>query len=180
VVDTGAADIAAITTVFNADFAHQAVTPGDGDDLVWSPTDSQTHLLAVINGARASLRLLQEEMSDTAVINALVSAAKRGVDVQLTGENEDGEYDSEYTKLADAGVHISYYSSSTGFYIHAKVIEADFGTSAAKAFIGSENVTANSLNDNRELGLIVSTPAILSSIEATFSTDFSDGTPFAS
>ena len=180
VVDTDAADISAITTVFNADFAHKAVTPGDGDDLVWSPTDSQTHLLAVINGATASLRLFEEEMSDTAVINALVSAAKRGVDVQLTGENEDGEYDSEYTKLADAGVHISYYSSSTGFYIHAKVIEADFGTSAARAFIGSENVTANSLNDNRELGLIVSTPAILSSVEAAFSTDFAGGTPFTS
>jgi cardiolipin synthase A/B len=178
VVDTDANDIAAIVKVFNADFAHKSVAPGDGDDLVWSPTDSQAHLLALINGATTSLSLFEEEMSDSAIINALVSAAKRGVDVQLVGENEDGDYDSEYDTLAAAGVHISYYSSSTGFYIHAKVIEADYGTSAAKVFIGSENATDNSLNDNRELGLIISTPAILSSIEATFSTDFSDGTPW--
>ena len=175
VVDTDAADISAITTVFNADFAHKAVTPGDGDDLVWSPTDSQTHLLAVINGATASLRLFEEEMSDTAVINALVSAAKRGVDVQLTGENEDGEYDSAYAKLARAGIHISYYSSSTGFYIHGKVIEADYGTSHAKVFIGSENFSSTSLNDNRELGLITSNHAVLAAIASTFAADFRSG-----
>jgi phosphatidylserine/phosphatidylglycerophosphate/cardiolipin synthase-like enzyme len=41
VVDTNRADVAAITEVFDADFAHLAVGPGDGVDLVWSPTDSQ-------------------------------------------------------------------------------------------------------------------------------------------
>jgi cardiolipin synthase A/B len=179
VIDTNAEDVAAVVKVFNADYAHEAVTPGDGADLVWSPTNSQTKLLALINGAKSSLRIYSEEMDDTAIENALVSAAKRGVDVQLCGENEDGEYDSAYTTLADAGVHISYYSNPDGFYIHGKVIEADYGKSDAKVFIGSENFSSTSLNENRELGLIISDQTIMSSIASTFATDFKNGTPWS-
>jgi cardiolipin synthase A/B len=179
VIDTNATDIAAIVKVFNADYAHESVTPGDGADLVWSPTNSQTKLLALINGATSSLRIYSEEMDDTAIENALVSAAKRGVDVQLCGENEDGEYDSAYATLADAGVHISYYSNPDGFYIHGKVIEADYGKSDAKVFIGSENFSNTSLNENRELGLIISNQTIMSSIASTFATDFKNGTPWS-
>src|ERR1700733_11227909 len=121
VVDTNRADVGAVTTVFDADFAHRAVSPGDGADLVWSPTASQDKLLALINGATKSLRIYSEEMGDTTVEDALIRAAKRGVDVQVCGENEDRQYDSAFSRLAAAGVHISYYSSSTGFYIHGKV-----------------------------------------------------------
>jgi cardiolipin synthase A/B len=179
IIDADANDIAAMVKVFNADYAHTSVTPGDGDDLVWSPTNSQTQLLGLINDATTSLQIYSEEMDDTAVENALESAAERGVDVQLVGENEDGEYDSAYNELADAGVQISYYSSSTGFYIHGKVILADYGTADAKVFIGSENFSNTSLNENRELGLIISDPTVMSSIATTFASDFSNGTKWS-
>ena len=103
VVDTNRADVTAITAVFDADFAQAAVRPGDGSDLVWSPTDSEDQLLGLINGATSSLRIYSEEMGDTTVENALIKAARRGVDVQVCGENESGEYDSAYAKLARAG-----------------------------------------------------------------------------
>jgi cardiolipin synthase A/B len=180
VVDSSRADVAAITTVFNADFAHRAVRPGDGSDLVWSPTDSEDKLLAVINGATSSLRIYSEEMGDTTIENALIKAAKRGVDVQVCGENESGEYDSAYSRLAKAGIGISYYSSSTGFYIHGKVIEADYGTSHAKVFIGSENFSNTSLNENRELGLIISDHAVMAAIAGTFAADFRNGKKWSS
>jgi phosphatidylserine/phosphatidylglycerophosphate/cardiolipin synthase-like enzyme len=175
VVDTDRADVAAIAAVFDADFAHRSVTLGDGADLVWSPTDSQARLLALINGATSSLRIYSEEMSDTTVENALIAAAKHGVDVQVCGENEGGEYDGAYAKLARAGIRISYYSSSTGFYIHGKVVEADYGTGHARMFVGSENFSRTSLNDNRELGLIISDPAVLSAMARTFAADFRNG-----
>ncbi|MGH3206889.1 MAG: phospholipase D-like domain-containing protein [Trebonia sp.] len=113
VTDTERADVSAITAVFNADFAKKTVRPGDGNDLVWSPTDSQDQLIALINGATSSLRIYSEEMGDRTVENALIKAAKRGVDVQD-------------------------------------------GTAHAKIFIGSENFSSTSLNQNRELGLIIS------------------------
>ncbi len=175
VTDTNAADIAAIVRVFNADFAHKAIKPGDGHDLVWSPTDSQRQMIGVINGASKSLRIYNEEMGDTDVDKALISAARRGVDVMICVENQDHHYDSVFAELAHAGVHVAYFSSSDGFYIHAKVIEADYGTKHARVFIGSENFSNTSLNFNRELGLIVSTPTIMSAISRSFAADFAKG-----
>ena len=175
VVDASRPDVAAITQVFTADFARLPVRPRDGRDLVWSPTDAQGKLLALINGARSSLRIYSEEMGDATVVDALISAARRDVDVQVCGENTDGEYDSEFAKLARAGVHVSSYSDPDGFYIHGKVIEADYGTGHAEVFIGSENFSSTSLNRNRELGLILSGPAVLSAVARTFAADFGHG-----
>lgn len=175
VVDTSRADVAAITTVFDADFAQAAVRPGDGNDLVWSPTDSEDQLLGLIDGAAKSLRIYSEEMRDATVENALIRAAGRGIDVQVCGENESGQYDRAYARLARAGVRISYYSSPAGFYIHGKVIEADYGTPRARIFVGSENFSGTSLNDNRELGLIISDHSVMSAIASTFASDFRNG-----
>jgi phosphatidylserine/phosphatidylglycerophosphate/cardiolipin synthase-like enzyme len=107
--------------------------------------------------------------------NALVSAAERGVAVQVVGENTDHEYDTAFGKLAAGGVQIRYYKSPSGFYIHGKVVEADYGTPAGRIFIGSENFSSTSLNRNRELGLIIATPPVLASMAKTFAGDFSHG-----
>ena len=172
VFDTDANDVAAIVAVFNADYAHTSITPSDGDDLVWSPTDSQTHLLNLINGATASLDIEQEEFSDTAIVNAIVAAENRGVKVRVVLE-DPSDYSSEVSEVEAAGGQVTGYSSSTGFYIHAKAIIADYGTSAQKAFVGSENLTSNSLNDNRELGLITTDAGVVDGLESTFDGDFS-------
>ena len=180
VIDRTPADISAIARVFSADFAHRAVKPGDGRDLVWSPTDSQRQLLALIAGARHSLRIYSEEMGDSTVVDALIAAARRGVDVRVCGENSDGEYDDDFARLARAGVHISYFSSPSGFYIHGKIVEADYGTSRAAMFAGSENFSSTSLNRNRELGLIISNHSAMASVAHTFGADFRRGKHWSS
>lgn len=179
VVDTDPNDVSAITTVFNADYAHDSVTPGAGDDLVWSPTTSEADLTGIINNAQDSLEITSEEMDDSTIVDDLCDAAERGVSVEYVGENEDGEYDSEYDTLAGCGVQISYYSSSTGFYIHGKVILADYGDSTAEVFVGSQNFSNTSLTENRELGLIINDSSIESSLNTTFNSDFSGGTPWS-
>jgi len=172
VFDTDANDVSAIVSVFNADYAKTSITPGDGDDLVWSPTDSQSHLLALINGAQHTLDIQQEEFSDPTLLNAIVAAANRGVTVRAVLENENNEWATGIAQVEAAGVKVTTYTSSTGFYVHAKAIVADYGTSTAKVFLGSENMTDNSLNDNRELGLITSNSGMLTGVETTFNTDF--------
>ncbi|HEU5417258.1 MAG TPA: phospholipase D-like domain-containing protein [Streptosporangiaceae bacterium] len=171
VFDTDAADVAAVVAVFNADYAKTSITPSDGDDLVWSPTDSQTRLLALINGAQHSLDIEQEEFSDTTLVNAIVAAENRGVTVRVVVE-DPSSYTSELNEVTAAGGKVTGYSDPSGFYIHAKAIVADYGTSTAKVFLGSENFSSNSLNNNRELGLIISDPAVLSGVESTFTADF--------
>jgi phosphatidylserine/phosphatidylglycerophosphate/cardiolipin synthase-like enzyme len=171
VFDTDANDVAAIGAVFDADYAHTSVTPPDGNDLVWSPTDSQSHLLALINGAQHSLDIEQEEFSDTTLVSAIVADENRGVTVHVVVE-DPSDYASELNKITAAGGKVTGYSSPTGFYVHAKVIVADYGTSTARAFVGSENFSSNSLNNNRELGLITTDSGVVSGLESTFDADF--------
>jgi phosphatidylserine/phosphatidylglycerophosphate/cardiolipin synthase-like enzyme len=178
VITDDAADVAAIETTFDADFVNGTITPPDGDNLVWSPTNSRSALLALINGATTSLMIEQEEMSDTGIESALESALARGVEITLVQENESSDYNTILTTLKNDGAKIAVYTSSTGYYIHAKVILADYGTSTAKLFVGSENFSSNSLNNNRELGLIFSDAASMTAIEPDIVSDYNGGTEY--
>ncbi|MBD0690207.1 phospholipase D-like domain-containing protein [Streptomyces sp. CBMA123] len=177
VFDTDANDVAAIEGVFAADYAKTSITPSDGDNLVWSPTDSQDRLLALINGAQTSLDVQQLEFGDPALVDAITAAANRGVTVRVVGMNPSS-YGSYFDEVTGAGAKVVTYSSTTGLYIHAKAVVADYGTATAKVFAGSENFSDNSLNNNRELGLIVSDSGVLNTIESTFATDFANGTAY--
>ncbi|HEX3592447.1 MAG TPA: phospholipase D-like domain-containing protein [Pseudonocardiaceae bacterium] len=179
VIDSNQIDVNAIEKAFNADFAHTAFTPTDGDNLVWSPTDSESQLLALINGATTTLQVENEEMGLAAVTTALENAAKRGVNVQVTMTNTANEYASEFTALTNAGAHVATYTGETPIFVHAKVIVADFGTTAARVFLGSENFSNASLNENRELGLILKDAAVLTSTHTTLTSDFNGGTPWS-
>jgi cardiolipin synthase A/B len=179
VIENNATDIAAIEATFAKDYAHSSVTPSNGADLVWSPTNSQTSLLNIINNAKTSLLVENEEMSDSAIVSALEKAAEKGVSVTVVMTNDDNEYSSEFNALSDAGVNISTYpDNSTALYIHAKAILADYGTSTANAFVGSENFSSASLTENRELGLTTTNASILQQLETTMSSDYSGGTPW--
>jgi phosphatidylserine/phosphatidylglycerophosphate/cardiolipin synthase-like enzyme len=168
-------DIAAIETTFNADFTDAAITPPTGDNLVWSPTNARSSLLDLINGATQSLTIEQEEMSDDQIESALEAALQRGVALTLVQENMSGKYTTTLNKLKSGGAKISVYTSRTGYYIHAKVILADYGTPQARLFVGSENFSTPSLNENRELGLIFSNAGIMSAIQAAAMADYNNG-----
>ena len=172
VFDSDANDVAAIEAVFGDDYTHTSITPSDGDNLLWSPTTAQTQLLSVINGATKTLDVQEEEFSDTAIVNAIVADAKRGVTVRLVLENESSAYASEISEVEAAGGKVVTYTSSTGFYIHAKAIVADYGLSTAKVEVGSMNMTSNSLGSNRELGIILTDTGVENVIETTFDNDF--------
>lgn len=179
VIDSNQIDVNAIEKAFNADFAHTAFTPTDGDNLVWSPTDSETQLLDVIDSATSTLQVENEEMGLPAVTTALENAAERGVNVQVTMTNTADEYAGEFDALTAAGAHVATDTGETPIFIHAKVIVADFGTTAARVFLGSENFSNASLNRNRELGLILKDKAVLTSTHTTLAGDFAEATPWS-
>jgi len=178
VITNNAADVAAIETTFNADFANAKITPPTGENLVWSPANATSALLGLINGATSALLLSQEEFGDKQMVAAVVAALKRGVQVTLVQENVNNQYNVELTTMKTAGAKIATYSSQKGHYIHAKTVLADYGTPNAKLFVGSENFTTPSLTDNRELGLIFSDPVCMTGVNAALATDFNGGTPF--
>jgi cardiolipin synthase len=172
VIDTGKSDVSAIVKTFNADFLHRPVTPPDGADLVWSPTNSQSSILAVIDAASRTLAVENEEMASSAIITALEKAARRGVNVKVV-MTADSEWDSAFAALTRAGVHIHLFAdSSRALYIHAKAVVADAGRKDQQVFVGSENFSTASLDYNRELGIRTGNPAVISVISATLARDY--------
>jgi len=69
--------------------------------------------------------------------------------------------------LLRGGVHVRYISV---VYMHAKLMIAD----GSRAFVGSENFSANSLDNNRELGLLIAEPSAIMTLSQTFQQDWDD------
>ncbi|WP_405847930.1 phospholipase D-like domain-containing protein [Streptomyces sp. NBC_01518] len=172
-------DVAAIEKVFNADYAGTSITPTDGDHLLWSPTDSRSRLLTVINAATTTLDVEELEFSDSTVVNAIVARAKAGVTVRMVLETP-GDYSSEVSAIKAAGGTVVGYSDPDGFYIHAKAMVADYGLSTQEVEAGSMNISSNSLSNNRELGIILTgtgvAQSVATTIETTFKSDYAGGT----
>ena len=171
VMDSQAADVAAIESVFGSDWTGAAPSPGpSGADLVWSPGSAPQLVLAHRFGP-AHVVVENEEMDSAAIEDALESDAGRGVDVTVV-MTADSEWDSAFSQLESAGVHVVLYpDTSSALYIHAKVIDVD-GTTA---FVGSENFSTASLDYNRELGLITSSSAVLKPLDLVLAGDASGG-----
>jgi phosphatidylserine/phosphatidylglycerophosphate/cardiolipin synthase-like enzyme len=172
-------DVAAIEKVFNADYAGTSVTPTDGDHLLWSPTDSRSRLVSVINAATKTLDVEELEFSDSAVVNAIVARAKAGVTVRVVLETPSS-YSSQVSAIEAAGGTVVGYSDPDGFYIHAKAMVADYGLSTQQVEAGSMNISSNSLSNNRELGIILTgtgvAQSVATTVETTFKSDYAGGT----
>jgi phosphatidylserine/phosphatidylglycerophosphate/cardiolipin synthase-like enzyme len=171
VIDRSPADIAAIQATFNADYDGTAITPPAGADLVWSPTTSLESLLGLINGASRSLYVENEEMDSSSITDALVAAARRGVDVEVCMTNSSS-WTSDFRELTDAGVHLRVYSPDAALYIHAKVIVRDPGSSDQEAFAGSQNFSTESLRYNRELGVVMRGNTLIAQLRSMIQGDY--------
>ncbi|MGI8552647.1 MAG: phospholipase D-like domain-containing protein, partial [Dehalococcoidia bacterium] len=145
--DNDPSDVAEIEAVFQADWDRQPFSPSQ-PNLVWSPDNARGRLLGLISSAQAELDVYAEELTDANVVATLATVAGQGVQVRLM-MTDVGEHDparAARALLASSGVEVRLLRSP---YVHAKVILVD----RALAFAGSENLTAASLDKNRELGL---------------------------
>lgn len=165
-------DVTAIAATFSADWANQNLTAPTGDDLLWSP-GSETATIGLINGAKSSIKVYNEEMEDSKVVSALGAAAMRGVNVQVV-MTDQSSWHGNFKVLKNSGVHIHTFNGEKPIYIHAKMVLID----GKRAFLGSENFSSTSLEHNRELGLITTNNGILSTLNTTFTNDYQDATPY--
>lgn len=173
VSNTNPIDVADILKTFNADWEGKSGIAPIGDTLVWSPGSEET-LLYLINAATSTLDIYSQVMEDKDIVAALVAAEQRGVEVRLVMTYATN-WKPVFIELKNAGVDVrTFASSSKKIYIHAKMIMVD----SVQAFIGSENFSENSLNKNRELGLVLSAPHIVSGVKAVFEADWVLARPF--
>jgi phosphatidylserine/phosphatidylglycerophosphate/cardiolipin synthase-like enzyme len=170
-ITTQAPAVAQAAAIFEADWERSGAEIGG--PLVVSPTNSRTVLLDLIDGATETLDLYAEVVRDGEMVAALIAAEDRGVAVRLivspdSEEDDQGRFERDLLRQAGADVRLA-----KGLYIHAKMILADEET----LFIGSQNLTATSLDDNREIGILITDAHALARASAIFASDFVAAVP---
>jgi phosphatidylserine/phosphatidylglycerophosphate/cardiolipin synthase-like enzyme len=167
VVDQDPADVAQLAAIYEADWNRHGVTL-DNPHLVVSPANSRADFLALIQSAQKQIDLEAEELQDQEIEDALGHAAQRGVVVRAIIPTPSGGADANepgQRRLAGAGVKVRRLEHP---YIHAKAILVD----GQEAFVGSENISSQSLDQNREVGIVTVDRAAVARLEQTFSHDW--------
>jgi phosphatidylserine/phosphatidylglycerophosphate/cardiolipin synthase-like enzyme len=189
-VDTDPTDVAEAEAIFADDFAQSGYksdsptsTPTVPGPLVVAPAppmNSLPDLVALIGSAKQSVYAEVEEIDNTSIANAFVTAVKNGatVDFVVANLSENTSGNAALTTITSGGGHVyiggapEATSTATDPYIHAKAIVID-GT---KAWIGSENFTTGSLEYNREVGVVFTTPAQVLAVQTAIKSDVASGT----
>lgn len=168
-IDDDPADVTAAEAIFAAD-ALGAATGSPGGRLVTSPETSRPALLALIDDARQDLALETEELTDGAMVDALLGARTRGVAVTLGWPGPATGAGTPFTRLAAAGATVRAVSAPP---IHGKVVVADGRT----LYLGSVNLSPTSLDDNREMGLLLQQPDAAARVAGVVVGDAATGLP---
>ncbi|MFC6647390.1 phospholipase D-like domain-containing protein [Granulicella cerasi] len=131
-------------------------------------------MLDIINNATTTLVIEAEELTNSAsyITSAVTSACSRGVTVKIIVENVSHAYDTQMTALKSGGCAPRQYTSSSGFYVHAKAVVADYGLPTQTVYLGSINYSNASMTANRELGMNISDQASVTILYNTMTTDW--------
>ena len=170
VVDTNPQDLQAVSAIFQADWDRTIAQLNDSN-LVVSPVNSRNAFTTLISSAHSTLLVEAEEMNDPGIEQALANAAQHGIKVQVILPSPSGSGSSSNSNgiatIKQGGVQVR---EDPRLYMHAKIIVVD----GQKAFVGSENISTQSLDRNRELGILVSDAGVLHTLSQTFQQDWGD------
>lgn len=195
VIDTSPQDIKVLVEVFQADFQAQGPSLSlatdsnqilmDAPNLVISSINSYHLLQQLIESAKVSIAIQVEVLADPAaqsrkpdqtIESTLLRAAQRlgtsNVRVMLPPLTQDGpippvDNSAAYNTLTKAQPPVQVKTKSQ-YYMHAKLIIID----QKLAFVGSENLSWESLNHNREVGILISDQSTVQSLSAIFDGDW--------
>jgi phosphatidylserine/phosphatidylglycerophosphate/cardiolipin synthase-like enzyme len=90
----------------------------------------------------------------------------------ITPASDDENARALFFELMDTGINVVTLDD---WYVHAKAIVVDDNL----AFVGSQNFTSTSLDENRELGVIVSDPDLVARLKAILDRDLAASRPFS-
>jgi phosphatidylserine/phosphatidylglycerophosphate/cardiolipin synthase-like enzyme len=191
VIDTDPVQVRAIEATFDNDWAaapngvprtQTVQAPG----LIWSPNtatgSAETVMVRQIDAARHAIDFESEELSDPPVYQALAGDARRGVNCRIV-MMDSSEWHTAFSAVIRAGCKVRVLQeTTTGLYIHEKLVLDDPGTTAESLLIGSQNASWDSLHENRELGLLIHAAdggaGVIRGVSHTFQSDFAAASPW--
>ena len=164
ILDTNVHDVSELKNIFVADWERSSFTPQDTHLLI-SPISSRTTLEHLLSESTKTLSIEMEVIDDQEIVALLQEQAKKEtVKVILPTFTQLAANKKIAKELAGAGVQIRTMSSP---YVHAKLILTE-----SSAYIGSVNLTTQSMDQNREIGILLTQPDILANLEEDFSLDW--------
>ena len=148
--------VQAALKLFEADLTRQPYAPSKSN-LVVSPENSREMLAGFIKGAKKQLAIYDAKLFDQAMVKLLRERADKGVEVRVLGAIKGKYGDIEARKLGNMRLHV-------------RAIVRD-GT---KAFVGSQSLRKDELENRREVGLIVTNPAMARGMLKVFDSDWDE------
>lgn len=150
----------------------QAAYSTPAETLTITPQDRHEPILAAIAAAQETLDIVNFHLSDREVVQALVEANHRGVQIRMILDSailsKNLKAQNIVTELEQAGVQVK--KSSNKFSItHAKSLVIDNKV----AFITTINLVTTS-RKTRDFGLITQDPDLISEIHSVFNADWSN------
>jgi cardiolipin synthase A/B len=155
VVTSHAHEVAEIIQCFEADWARQAFNPGEESHMIWCVGNARQRIGHFIDSAKHSLWVQNERYQDPIIIERLVRANQRGVNVHIMARPPHTLKTEKLVEgvaglrtLDDVGVKVHKVK---GLKLHAKLLFAD----GNRAIIGSINLAPGSFDSRRELAIEV-------------------------
>ncbi len=190
VVSTDSDVIQTLQTIFNHDvkgnaFDLSGVLAASAAKRVTVSPDSLRPLITLIQSAKKTIQIENQYLKDPDMNQALIDAAKRGVQVFVMVESVSNfakptdtqaqAWTDTFTSFDKAGIHSKIFNGKIQIngirgYMHAKVILIDSKT----AWIGSVNGSAKSLTENREYGIISTDATLVRNLNKVIYSDFND------
>ncbi|MSP62189.1 MAG: hypothetical protein EXR72_18025 [Myxococcales bacterium] len=168
-IDTDASDVAEAQAVFDADWNRTGAAP---NRLAVAPETGRARIESLLNSATSQLDIEWEALSDNNIGSRIQQRIHAGVKVRIVvpGDIAGSATAALLGALKNGGAEVRLLSNP---FPHAKLILVD----RERGFIGSENATANSLNNNREVGVVWKNAEVAKAVGATFDADFAKGNP---
>ena len=164
VISTLPDDVEEFRAIFEADWKGKKLSVHG--PLTVSPDESRDEITVLIDRADETIDIYAEVIRDRGILERLEDAEARGVSVRvILSPDDQPDADRIAADLMSDGVDIRY---ADDLYIHAKAIVVD----GEIAFVGSQNLTQTSLDENREIGIIVAESDIVQRLARTFELDF--------
>ncbi len=147
--------VAEALKLFEADVKRQPYVPGKSH-LVVSPENARAMLSTFIAGAKKDLAIYDAKVCDPSIIKLLKERAAKGVQVRIIGDMKGKDPGIEERKMP--------------MRLHVRAIVRD----GVKAFVGSQSLRKDELENRREVGLIINNPAVARKILQVLESDWAD------
>lgn len=164
VITTKRHEVAEIVACFEADWHRTEFKAGKDARLIWCTDNGRERIARFIDESKRSIFLQNERYQDAVIIERLVRAALRGVEVRVMARPPHKLKRAKLTEsvgglrtMEDVGIKIHKLKH---LKLHAKMLLAD----DKRAIIGSINLAPGSFDSRRELAIEVKNKKVIKRI----------------